>query len=69
MKSKGKTHPRNTYGIGYVGAYVCGSKRRRTARRGIGSVPGDGWRVGDLRFALREIEIGNRAETDRGGRA
>jgi hypothetical protein len=56
---QGKIHPRNTNGIGYVGAYVCGSQRRPTARRGIGSVPGDRWRMGDLRFALREIEIEN----------
>ena len=49
--------PRDTHGIGDVGAYVCGSKRRCAAGRAIGSVSVDRWSVGDLRFALCETEI------------
>jgi hypothetical protein len=44
-------------GFSYAPADVCNSQRRGSARRAIGSVPGDGWGVGDLRFAVREIEI------------
>jgi len=30
--------PRDTHGFGYVGAYVCASKRKCDARRSVGSV-------------------------------
>ena len=48
---------RDTHGFGDVGAYVCDSKRKCATRRTIGSVSSNCWRVGDLRLALREIEI------------
>ncbi len=49
--------PRDTHGFGYVGAYVCASKRKCDARRSVGSVSSNSWGVGDLRPALRETEI------------
>ena len=52
-----KNGPRDTHGFGDVGAYVFGSKRKCPARSTIGSVPGNRGGVGDLRPALREIEI------------
>src|SRR5216684_7357899 len=52
--------PRDTHGFGYVGAYVCPSKRKCDARRGFGSVSNNSWGVGDLRPAIREPEIGSR---------
>ena len=49
---------RDTDGTGNVGAYVCTSPRRYATGRAVGSVSGNRWSVGDLRFAVREIEIG-----------
>lgn len=51
--------PRNTHGFGHVLPYLCASKRQRAARRTTSAISGDSWRVGDLRLAVREIEIGS----------
>ena len=49
----------------YAPADVCNSQRRGSARRAVGSVPGDCWGVGDLRFAVRETEIVSSIERSR----
>jgi hypothetical protein len=50
---------RDNHGTGHVAAYVCASPRRCATGRAVGSVPGNLCSVGDLRFVVREIEIGS----------
>jgi hypothetical protein len=48
---------RDTHGFGDVGSYVCDSTGQFAKGCSIGSVSSNGWSVGDLCFAFREIEI------------
>ena len=48
---------RDTHGFGDVGAYVCDSTGQFAKGCSISSVSSNCWSVGDLCFALREIEI------------
>jgi hypothetical protein len=41
-----------------IGTSLFSAQRRIVARRSLGAVSGHSWSVGDLRFALREAEIG-----------
>jgi hypothetical protein len=52
-----QTYPRGTHSFGYAVPYICDSERKYVARCTTGSVSGDGWGLGDLRFALRKTEI------------
>ena len=48
---------RDTHGFGDAGADLCDSKGKCAAGCTIGSVSSNRWSMGDLCFALREIEI------------
>src|ERR1700733_6024401 len=50
-------HSRSTHSFGYVGAHVPDSKRKCSGRGTIGSVSGNGRRLGDFRFVIRKIEM------------
>ena len=56
---------RDTDSTGNVGAYVCASPRRCATGRAVGSVSNNRWSVGDLRFAVREIEIDTQCQKQR----
>ena len=61
-----QTGPRRAHRSGYDVAYVCPTQRRIVARFSLGAVSGHSWSVGDLRFALREAEIGVLPDTNLG---
>ena len=59
LELENQTDPRDTHLCGYVLAYFFAPQGKSAARCAIGAVPSNRWSVGDLRFALRETEIGS----------